>query len=109
MSHRLDEIRRLEADTWSLAKAFASKYEQGKDRDIGEVYAGILDIYDSVLDIYGEILPRIAQLKAPSNDDLACELIDLELELKHVQDHARDAIRGIRHLSRALHDQSNVE
>lgn len=96
------EVKTVQADTWALASAFADQYHLARDKDIGDVYAGILDIYDSVVDIYGEILPRIADLKKPSPDNLLEEIVDLELELKHIQDHARDSIRGLRHISEIL-------
>jgi|GEM_PF-5550164 len=96
------KVQTIKADPWMLAKAFADKYQQGRDKDVGDVYAGILDIYDSVIDIYGTILPRIAKLEAPSKEDLLEEIVDLEMELKHIQDHARDAIRSLRHISNSL-------
>lgn len=97
-----DLQKTIKADPWVLASAFADKCQQGRDKDVGDVYTGILDIYDSVADIYGTILPRIAKLETPSNDILLEEIVDLEMELKHIQDHARDAIRGLRHISKSL-------
>ncbi len=62
----VNELQRtIKADPWILATAFADKYQQGRDKDIGDVYAGILDIYDSVADIYGKILPKRSQNEKP--------------------------------------------
>ncbi len=99
------KVRTIKADPWTLASAFADKYYQGRDKDVGDVYAGILDICDSVMDIYGTILPRIARLETPSKENLLEEIVDLEIELKHIQDHTRDAIRGLRHISKSLSTQ----
>ena len=93
---------KVEADALALAKAFADKYRAASDRDIGEVYAGIWDIYDSTVHLYGEILPRIAALENPTDEDLQGELIDAYWEMKHIRDHARDAIRGLRRISKTL-------
>lgn len=93
---------KVEADALALAKAFAEKYRAAGNRDIGEVYAGIWDIYDSTVHLYGEILPRIAAMEGPTNEDLQVELIDLYFEMKHIRDHARDAIKGLRRISKTL-------
>jgi len=93
---------KVEADALALARAFADKYQTASDRDIGEVYAGIWDIYDSTVHLYGEILPRIAAMESPTDEDLQDELIDLYFEMKHIKDHARDAIRGLRRISKSF-------
>lgn len=92
---------KVEANALALARAFASQYRMANDRDIGDVYAGIWDIYDSTVKLYGEILPRIAAMEGPTDEDLLDELADLYFEMKHIRDHARDAIRGLRRISRA--------
>ena len=93
---------KVEADALALARAFAEKYRAASERDIGEVYAGIWDIYDSTVQLYGEILPRIAAMENPTDEDLQVELIDLYFEMKHIKDHARDAIRGLRRISKSF-------
>ncbi|MSQ15334.1 MAG: hypothetical protein EXR50_05675 [Dehalococcoidia bacterium] len=98
----IGKTKTLKADNWSLAEAFAKQYACGRDRDVGAVEAGIVDIYDSTIELYDKILPNIAKLKSPSSDDLLGEIVDLEMELKHIQDHARDAIKGLRHISKTL-------
>ncbi len=45
---------------------------------------------------------NVAKMKNPSGNDLLGEIVDFEMELKHIRDHARDAIRGLRHLSKTL-------
>lgn len=95
-------LKSLKADTRSLAAAFAEKYAAAKGRDIGAVEVGIIDIYDSAIKLYEEILPRIAQLNEPNAEDLGCELVDLWMELEHVQYHTKLAIHGIRGIERVL-------
>jgi len=90
------KLKGLRTDTRSLAAAFAEKYAAARGRDIGAVEVGIVDIYDSAVRLYEDILPRIAQLDDPTSEDLGCELVDLWMELQHIEYHARLAIRGIR-------------
>lgn len=97
--------RKLEADPLALARAFADRYKLGKDRDVGDVYAGIWDIYDSTIELYGALLPRIAVLENSTNDDLVGELIDLYWEMKHIRDHSKAAIRGLRGIAKTLGSQ----
>ena len=89
------EQKKIDTDARALAQAFAEKYSQGKDKDIGTVYAGIWDIYDSTVALYGDVLPRIASMAEPTPDDLLEELVDVYLEFKHIYDHAGSALRAL--------------
>ena len=92
----------LKADTWALARSFAEKYAVGRGSDVGAVEVGILDIYDSAVGLYGDVLPRVARLEDPSPDDLLEEMVDLRMELEHIDYHARLALRGLRRIESEL-------
>ena len=96
------EQKKIAADPWVLAAKVADQLRHTKGKDIGALEVGVIDIYDSVVKLYSALLPRLASLKNPSDDDLLGELAELRIELEHVRYHAALALEGIDNIAEEL-------
>ena len=66
----------------------------GFDGDLSDLSAGIDDITQSVDEIV-KILPSLLEIDTADNERALEFFIDITMEMKHIEDHAKDAVTNL--------------
>ena len=67
----------------------------GFDGDLSDLSAGIYDITQSVDDELDKLLPSLLEIDTADNKSALGFFIDLTIEMKHIEDHAKDAVANL--------------
>lgn len=69
--------------------------QAGFDGDLSDLSAGIYDITQSVDDELDKLLPSLHEIDTTDNERALEFFIDLTMEMKHIEDHAKDAVTNL--------------